>query len=183
MNDVLSRSQSSKDLEAYWRRLSNVFETPDHESFDLTDIPELVPELFVLNLMEVPERKAHIKSSGSNLNVRAGFELTGENFLDLWHKDVRDVVWNVFRKSVERPCGFVLLTRVRLRNASSAVMEATVVPFQKSDQSPPSVLMSCVWTGVALTLAMQKLIVIEIPDRFSWIDLGHGVPGRSPLDF
>ena len=177
-----SRSRTSTRLESWWRGLPVASKLPELISFDLLDIHELIPDLFVINLIDEPKRRAHIKLSGSNLNQRAGFELTGQNFLDLWDEDVSPVVWNVFSRSVQRPCGFVLTSRVRLKNTTSSVMEATVVPYQASDVSRPSIVMSCVWTGVALTDAMQNPLVIEIPEKFCWIDLGHGVPARSPID-
>ena len=178
-----TRSQTSRDLESHWRNLAGLSRVLDLESFDLVDIPKLIPDLLVLNLTALPEPRAQIKLAGSNLNVRAGFELTGRDFLDLWERDVRPVVWSVFRKSLELPCGFILTTQVQLQNTTSAVMEVTTVPFQASDRSPPSVIMSCIWTGVALSGALEVPIVIGVPDAFSWLDLGCGVPKRSPLDF
>lgn len=177
---VRQRSQISKSLEAYWRSLASSGSLPKFESFDLLDIPDLIPNLMFVQVFEEPDRHLIVRFSGTIVRDRAEFDPTGHDFLDFYDRSQREAAWRTIQTSLRHSCGFLVNCNAQYKNAPGAVMEGSAFPFASQDGKSFYSAGVVEWVGVNVARPAETPVLILEADSFSWLDVGFGVPGKEP---
>lgn len=177
---VGQRSQISKSLEAYWRSLVSSGPLPEFESFDLLEIPDLIPNLMIVQITENPDRQMIVRFSGTVVRDRAGFDPTGHDFLDFYDVPLRDAAWKTIQMTLRQPCGFLVNSNAQYESAPGSMMEGSALPFSSRDGTSFYSVGVVEWMGVNLARPAETPVLILEADSFSWLDIGFGVPEKNP---
>lgn len=177
---VGQRSQISKSLEAYWCSLEASGPLPDFESFDLLEIPDLIPNLMIVQIFEKPGRQMIVRFSGTIVRDRAGFDPTGHDFLEFYDVSQRDTAWRVIQTTLRHSCGFLVNSNTQYKDAPGFLMEGSAFPFSSRDGTSFYSAGVVDWIGVNLARPVETPVLILEADSFSWLDIGFGVPGGEP---
>jgi len=155
----------------FWRALERTEVLP-HIS-RLLDRPD--PKIHPwLNIVDVDtDSMQTIRFAGTQLVDYFGKDLTHTNFLDILSPQARPVILQAHREIVRRPCAAYHESQCSTSTGREFQILAMGLPLMRSDNK-----VSVAWLlEPHRTVSYGEVhILVHSVNRWTWIDLGHGVP-------
>lgn len=170
------RSNLSRELEHAWNSVRVDRKMPNRSDFDLLEMPEIVPQLIVADVDVEADKTMQIVFAGSDFLQLFGTEITGMDATDIFLASNREELWNSLRQVFDTPCGLVQHNVASYASKSSHVLEVTVFPLIGSSDKNDLVVASAEMVKSDLFDGSDEAIEFQKSDKWSWIDVGFGIP-------
>jgi hypothetical protein len=173
-------------LWAAWSGLPKRDLVPDRADFNPMAIGPVLP---VVSLIETENGSDwRIRLTGTEIDRRNGFSLTGREYLSLMSDEARLFYAGVFGEIVGRPCASWEIRQIVRASGGVATIEVLRVPLRAADGEVRLILSTneeitptrCLPGSDKLALPDSVQSVL-LPRQHTFIDLGAGVP--SPAEF
>lgn len=177
------RSKEARALFAAWQNWRGDALLPSRDDMVLSDITALMP---FLTLLEIRSPEQFIfRLAGTAILEATGFELTGTNYLDLTSPNLRPLrSARVWRKA-QQPCGALMQNRHRGSGEIERWIEVLSLPLRTVEPDGPVQFLSVTAMIDPGELLLEDFIteVAKVADRFTYIDIGAGVPADPANEF
>lgn len=170
------RTTLSLAMEAYWRGLPRLGKVPGAKSFDLIDIPELLPNLILIEVATEPAQIMTVTYAGSTICERSGFDITGIDYREIYEPHVHEALWNSTQRMIEHPCGHYQLTEVHYQNAATGVAEGTSFPVSGAAPDRHLIVGITDWIGFGPSDDLTAPVKVSKTISRRWVDIGYGIP-------
>ncbi|WP_299376704.1 PAS domain-containing protein [uncultured Kiloniella sp.] len=128
----------SAEFYRYWLDLPRVGFAPSRDSFRPEQIPSLLPNFMIYEM--ISDDYIKIRLLGSNLSDRFGDAREGTNYLDLVGHERKvqasQALWSV----VNQPCGLVGVVEQVMKSGLSVCLETVGLPLLNKDGGNPLIL-------------------------------------------
>jgi hypothetical protein len=168
-------TQSARDFAAYWLSRRGGLFMPRRRDIDPSEIRNLLPSICVIEVVS-PEA-AVFRLAGTAHRETMGFEPTGRNIVDLVETEHRPIrAWR-FWQSATQPCGQRAVIKARFGSGIEDEIEFLLLPVHVDDPRQRPLLF-----GIIASLKGRQWLnssnaeQIAAPTRFSFLDLGAGIP-------
>ena len=168
-------SDSLRLVEA-WQRWRGDRLLPDRSDLDLVDIKLLLPRICLVEVRSATE--AVFRLAGSQIREELGFELTGQNYVELSEPESRVERGRLLWAEVRQPCGAVMLYRHYYASGFELPAEIVSLPLNPDKAGSPMLV-------VALVTVLQRppmpgdapgVRVLSPGRELRFFDIGAGVP-------
>ena len=178
------RNARNRQFYDYWQGLerSEGFDMPNRSSFLPEDIPSLLPNIIVYELISRDDIK--IRLQGTAINERFGHDMTGGNYLDYVEDDRKRIASDAFWLMAEQPCGVCALLEHALSSGRNITVESIGFPLRNDipnlDGSDPNPIIVYQSNEIDDLDPLQfqsdeRLKLILVVER-QIIDIGKGAP-------
>ncbi|WP_421784075.1 PAS domain-containing protein [Kiloniella litopenaei] len=178
------RNARNRQFYDYWQGLERAegFDMPNRSSFRPEDIPSLLPNIIIYELISRDNIK--IRLQGTAINERFGHDMTGANYLDYVADDRRQVASDAFWLMAQHPCGICAVLEHALSSGRNVSVESIGFPLRNDiptlDGSEPNPII--VYQSNEIEdlkpfefKSNERLELILVVER-QIIDLGKGAP-------
>lgn len=151
---------------------------PRRADMRIADIKDLLPMIAVLEIG--PAEEIRYRLAGTGLREYFGFDLTGRSYRDVISQEQWPVRLHRMRQNAAHPCGGVAFYAIPQKSGDAVAAEAVGLPVEAGGGQPPQVIMH-----VGLAIRVRDAMIgadtdrARLPDRFSFFDIGAGVPARD----
>ena len=178
---------AGKALLATWNSLPKRDGVPDRASFDPFSIAHALPVIAMIETDFGSDWR--LRLTGTEIDRRNGFCLTGRDYLPYLGDDVRSMYLNIFTNVISRPCASWEVRRIKRRRGRLSLVEVLRLPLRAPDgrvryiiSSNEEVDASCL-SGTQLPSSSKAqegdgMVSVVNPLSHQFIDLGAGIPLR-----
>lgn len=170
------RSNLSRELESAWESVRVGGKIPNRSDFDILELPEILPELIVVNVGAEADKTMQIVYAGSEFRQLFGTEITGMDATDIFLTSNREELWSSLRQVFDTPCGIVQQNVASYASKDSHLVEVTVFPLIGGSDKHDLILASAQRIESNLFDGTDVAIEFQKSDKWSWIDVGFGTP-------
>lgn len=169
-------SAASRQLFATWHGWRRGRRLPERRDLDVSQLGD-----FHI-VMELRHRDdIRITSIGAGVARYLGFDLTGQNYLDITNPENRSLRARLFIEQVLQPCGSIVYYPLRYADGGVLPVECAGAPFCDDGGSMVSLMAGC-----CTPLIPPRPNDVIDPDSWlvgegmRFIDLGFGIPPADP---
>ncbi len=170
------RSNLSRELERAWGTVRVDRKIPNRSDFDVLEIPEVLPELIVVNVGTEADKTMQIIFAGSDFRQLVGTEITGMDAADIFLTTGREELWDSLRQVFDTPCGLVQRNIASYSSKNSHVLEVTAFPLIGSYDQQDLIVVTVQKIKSDLFDGSDEVVELQKSDKWSWIDVGFGTP-------
>lgn len=168
-------AECSRLFAGYWSSLPKVDLIPRREAFRPEEVPRLLPNIVIHELVS-PET-VKLRLVGSAVIDDYGQDITGRNYLDFVEEARRPKASQALFLVCEQPAGMLAQLRSISRSGRVMTREAIALPVRGEDGAA-SLAYACSSTGRERDYSSIELDELQIMSvaRRDYIDIGAGVP-------
>jgi len=158
-------------------------------------LPDLVPKrsaikwsglgAFVSNVVvlepKFPAGQLLLEYIGSKLAPNFGADIGGSDYLDIVAPSARRSALDNVAAGLAQQCGFWSVAPARTNDGQTLFLEATCFPVFGEEPKQNRILIYVQAADGQDIDASLRIIAIQAPIAWQWIDLGHGVPAVSEV--
>jgi len=170
------RHKNTEQFFDYWLSLSKKRLIPMRSSFHPEDVPSLLPNMMIYEL--VSENYIKLRLLGSNLDERFGETSDDGNYLDYVERTRRSKASEAIWAVANQPCGMQVITEQPLKSGLTVIVETLSLPLRDDNHGNPQlIIQKNVLNGPDYEpqYVVQPLEYNRIIQR-DFIDIGGGIP-------
>ncbi len=131
----------------YWVKKRGQRQMPDRVDLDPIDIPKLLPDIGLLDVIE-GGRRFYFRVVGSNINRSFGHDYTGHYLDDVAPIGYSQFITLLYRKVVETRCPIYSLGKCRYRDSSVRSIQRLLLPVTKGSDNVDQIFYSTCLGGI-----------------------------------
>ena len=179
---------AGRALLAAWESLPKRDGVPDRASFNPFSIPQALPVIAMIETESGSDWR--LRLTGTEIDRRNGFCLTGHDYLSYLRDDVRSMYLDIFAKVVSLPCASWEVRRIERRSGQLSLVEVLRFPLRAPDGRVRYIISSNEEVDAACLAGFQSRILTKTqesdamvsvvnPIGHQFIDVGAGIPLSS----
>ena len=128
----------AREIFEFWKRARGTHRFPAQSDLDLTEVPKLLPNLFILDAE--PNRAFRYRFMGSSLDDHIGIALTGRTFSEHRSGRVLEEITNFFSRIIDGDVVGVMTSQLPSETVKWATYTRVGLPIADDHETPNKVL-------------------------------------------
>ncbi len=170
-------SADISDFAAAWRGWRGGNVVPVRDQLNLDDIQKLLSRVLVMEVWSPSETL--VRLAGTTYLELFGIDLTGHNYVDMAPPQDRELRGRRLWAMANQPCGSHAVLPHPNPNKRGADIHVLILPVQPSDKTQPMQLFGVSASSAERVTPLDGAdvgMVERLVDRFSFVDIGAGLP-------
>ena len=174
--NVVPKTEACRVLLDAWLAWRGTHLLPHHDDIDPIGIGAILPQISILEV-STPDLM-QFRLAGTGHRDIFGFELTGQNVLDITPPKLRGQRSHRLWAAATQPCGYHLEIRLTYSHGIADTFESLALPLEASTPEQPCMLIAAIESVVGRHWqnGPAPAIIDASADFFHFVDIGAGTP-------